>query len=336
MGAAHAVGVASGTDALWLALKASGVGPGRRVLTTPFTFFATASAIVNAGAEPVFADVDPQTCNLDPDRVRAVLERASEPHRRLRIDPETIVSILPVHLFGQSVDGEALTKLASDRDLTVVEDAAQALGGKYQGGKVGCLGDAACFSFFPTKNLGGFGDGGMVVTDRGDLAERVRVLRAHGASRGRHHEVVGTNSRLDALQAALLAVKLTHVDGWISARRAVAAGYQCGLDGIDGLGLPQPAPDRSHTYHQYTVRVGDGRRDALSALLRAGGIETTVYYPVPLHLQRALRGLGYEAGDFPEAEQASREVLSLPMFPELRPEEVEEVVSTVREFFGLG
>ena len=322
---AQTVGMASGTDALWLAMKALGVGPGHGVLTTPFTFFATASAIVNTGAEPVFADIDPRSFNLDAEGARAVLEGRS---------PGAIRALVPVDLYGQAAAMDELSKLAHDHGLLVIDDADQALGAECRGRKVGAWGDAACFSFFPTKNLGGFGDGGLVATNRPDVAERVRLLRAHGARRRYEHEVVGTNSRLDAVQAALLRAKLRHLDDWISTTQKVAAAYARGLADVEELELPQQAIDRTHTYHQYTVRVRGGRRDALREFLARAGVETNVYYPAPLHLQPALSALGYRAGDFPEAERASREVLSLPIFPELRPDEVDLVIESVRAFFA--
>jgi dTDP-4-amino-4,6-dideoxygalactose transaminase len=303
------------------------VGPGHGVLTTPFTFFATASAIVNTGAEPVFADIDPRSFSLDAEGARAVLEGGPEPRGTIR-------ALVPVDLYGHAAAMDELAKLAHDHGLLVIDDAAQALGAECRGRKVGAWGDAACFSFFPTKNLGGFGDGGLVATNRPDVAERVRLLRAHGARRRYEHEVVGTNSRLDAVQAALLRAKLRHLDDWISTTQKVAAAYARGLADVEGLELPQPAIDRSHTYHQYTVRVRGGRRDALREFLARAGVETNVYYPAPLHLQPALSRLGYRAGDFPEAERASREVLSLPIFPELRPDEVELVIESVRAFFA--
>jgi dTDP-4-amino-4,6-dideoxygalactose transaminase len=324
LGVAQAVGVASGTDALWLAMKALGVGPGHGVLTTPFTFFATASAIVNTGAMPVFADIDPRSFTVDAEAARAVLEG--------RI-PGGIRALVPVDLYGQAAAMDELSTLAHEHELLVIDDAAQALGAECRGRKVGAWGDAACFSFFPTKNLGGFGDGGLVATNRPEVAERVRLLRAHGARRRYEHEVVGTNSRLDALQAALLRAKLRHLEDWISTTQKVAAAYSGGLADVEELELPQPAIDRTHTYHQYTVRVRGGCRDALRESLGRAGVETNVYYPVPLHLQPALSRLGYRAGDFPEAERASREVLSLPMFPELRPDEVELVIESVHAFF---
>ena len=332
LGADHAIGVASGTDALWLSLKALGIGPGDKVLTTPFTFFATASAILNSGAEPVFADVDPATFNLDPDQVRLLLEGRSPVYRRLDIGPETIKAMMPVHLFGQSADMGALASLAQEHGLSIVEDAAQALGAQYDGGKVGSLGHLGCFSFFPTKNLGAFGDGGLVVTNEDTPAQQVRLLRAHGSKAKYYHQQIGSNSRLDALQAALIRVKLQHLDSWIAARQAHAAVYDQALGGVNSLQVPYRAPERTHSYHQYTVRVHGGRRDKLQEFLHLHGIGTAVYYPVPLHLQPALGHLGYREGDFPQAERACAEVLSLPMFPEMTADERSWTVESILSF----
>ena len=330
LGATHAVSVNSGTDALWLALRALGIGPGDAVLTSAFSFFATVSAIRLTGARPVFADIDPLTYALAPEEVRRILEGRSPVHRRLGIRSQSIKVLLPVHLYGQSADLDPLLALARERGLPVVEDAAQALGAEYHGRKTGTLGHLGCFSLFPTKNLGAYGDAGLVVTAQGTLAEQVRLLRTHGSRRRHVHETIGTNSRLDALQAALLRVKLPHLDGWIAARRARAAVYDAALSTLPWLEVPARRPDRLHTYHLYTVRIGGGRRDTLRHMLEERGVETAVYYPVPLHLQPALQNLGYTAGDFPEAERASQELLSLPMFPELTPDEQSWVVDSMK------
>lgn len=304
VGVGHAVGVASGTDALDLALRAAGVRPGDRVLTSPFTFFATVSAILSAGAVPVFADIEPLSFTLDAQRVSEVLEGPDGAH---------ITALMPVHLYGQTADVDPLAALG----LPLIEDAAQALGADHGERRAGALGAAGCFSFFPTKNLGGFGDGGMVTTDDADLADRVRLLRAHGMRPRYTHRAVGTNSRLDALQAALLRVKLPHLPTWLAARQGHAQAYDEALAGVDGLTLPAVPPGRRHAWHQYTVRISGGRRDAVRDALRAAGIATAVYYPTPAHLQEALADLGHRPGDFPEAERACGEVLSLPLFPEL-------------------
>ncbi len=326
VGVRHAVGVASGTDALDLALRAVGVRPGDHVLTSPFTFVATVSAILAAGAEPVFADIDPRTGNLDPERVREVLEDRSPVARRRRVRPETVRAIVPVHLYGRPADTRTLRGFG----LPVVEDAAQALGATVQGRSAGALGAAGCFSFFPTKNLGGFGDGGMVTTDDAAVADRVRLLRAHGMRPRYTHLAVGTNSRLDALQAALLRVKLPHLPAWVAARRRHAEAYTAALAGLPGLTVPVEDPGSRHAWHQYTVRIGGDRRDTVREALRADGIATAVYYPSPAHLQEALAGLGHRPGDFPHAERACREVLSLPLFPELTAPERTRVTTALR------
>ena len=329
LGADYAIGVASGTDALWLSLKALGIGPGDKVLTTPFTFFATASAILNTGAEPVFVDIDPDAFNLDPDQVRQVLHGTSRVHRRLSIRPDTIKAMMPVHLYGQSADMNPLRAIADEYGLSIVEDAAQALGDEYGGRRVGSTRHLACFSFFPTKNLGAFGDGGLVATNDEPLARKLRLLRAHGSKAKYHHELIGANSRLDAIQAALLRVKLHHLDAWIAARQSHAAAYDEALGKMNDLQVPHRAPERTHSYHQYTVRVKGGRRDELQEFLRLRGISTAVYYPVPLHLQPALRHLGYREGDLPEAESACTQVLSLPMFPEMTAQERAWVIKSI-------
>lgn len=315
VGAPHAVGVASGTDALELALRAVGVGPGDEVLTTPFTFFATVSAILGCGAVPVFADVDPATLLLDPAAAAAVLARRP----RVR-------AIVPVHLYGHPAAVDELAALGPP----LVEDAAQALGARSRGRAVGTLGAAGCFSFFPTKNLGAFGDGGLVTTADADLADRVRLLRGHGARPRYHHLEVGRNSRLDALQAALLRVKLPHLPGFLAARAAHAAAYTRDLAGVPGLTLPCPGEAVEQAWHQYTVRVDPARRDDLRRALDERGVATAVYYPSPAHLQPALAGLGHRPGDLPVAERACAEVLSLPLFPELRADERDRVVDALR------
>jgi len=324
LGAEHAIGVASGTDALWLALKAVGVGPGDKVIVPGFTFGATASAVCNTGAEPVFVDIDPRTFNIDPKHVRETLESHPELQERVK-------AIIPVHLYGQPADMDEILALAREYDLFVIEDAAQAIGAEYKGKKVGTLGHLGCFSFFPTKNLGAYGDGGLVTTNDEELADRVRLLRVHGARPKYYHHLVGTNSRLDALQAAILRVKLPHLEGWTRARQEHAAYYDERLAGIEGIEIPYRAPDRTHIYHQYTLRVGGGLRDDLQQYLTGAGIGTAVYYPTPLHLQPCFRPLGYREGELPESERASREVLSLPMFPELTGEETGAVAERVQE-----
>ena len=335
LGVRHAIGVASGTDALWLALKAVGVGPGDCVLTSPFTFFATISAILHAGARPVFVDIDPQTYNIDPLEVRAVLEGYSSVCKRLKIVPETIRAIIPVHLYGLPADMETLLEISNVYGLRVIEDAAQSLGAEYCGKKVGTFGDLGCFSFFPTKHLGALGDGGLIVTNDDEWAEQVRMLRAHGARVKHHHEIIGTNSRLDALQAAILQIKLKYVPRWISIRQRLAQRYTERLCDLPNVRVPQQTPTAVHTFHLYTICLTDNSRDRLRAFLKEHGIDTGVYYPTPAHLQPALKFLGYQAGDFPRAEQAARSVLSLPLFPEMTLEEQNHVVRVIYSFYGV-
>ncbi len=330
LGAKHASGVASGTDALWLALKALGIGPGDKVLTVPFTFFATASAILNTGADPVFIDIEEDTFNLDFEDVKRFLEGQSMVHGRLKVRPERIKAILAVHLYGQAVDMAPLRDLAQERGILLIEDAAQAIGAEYHGKRVGTLGSVGCFSFFPTKNLGGFGDGGLVATNDDGFAEKIRLLRAHGSRQKYYHQIIGTNSRLDALQAAVLRVKLKRLDEWIVARQAIAARYDESFQTGEVVRPPARGANRNHTYHQYTIRVPAGRRDQLRNFLQQQAIETAIYYPVPVHLQSALSHLGYREGDFPKSEQACREVLSLPIFPELKMEEQKRVVDSLK------
>lgn len=323
-GAKYAVGVASGSDALYLALLACGVGPGDEVITTPFTFFATAGAVARAGATPVFVDIDPATWNIDPAAIEAKITARTR-------------AVIPVHLYGCPADMDLILALAAKHGLRVIEDAAQALGAAYKGKKIGALGAAGCFSFFPTKNLGAFGDGGMVVTNDPEIAARVRLLRVHGAKPKYHHHVLGVNSRLDELQAAVLRVKLPHLDGWNERRREIAARYghllQPVADAVgDDLRLPTAPAYAYHVYHQYTLQTP--RRDELRAFLQAHGVGTAVYYPLPLHLQPVFAPLGYREGDLPAAEAAAREVLSLPMFPELTDAEVQYVAATVTEFWA--
>ena len=335
-GVSHAVGCASGTDALWLALAAAGIGPGAAVLTTPFSFFATVSAILRAGAVPVLADIEPESFNLSPQAARICLE-----------EQETIRAILPVHLFGQAARWDGFLSLQrefreSRGGLWLIEDAAQALGARWGDAAVGSLGDAAAFSFYPTKNLAAAGDAGMVATGDDGIAERIRLLRQHGMRHRYHHELVGWNSRLDTLQAALLLVKLPLLDDWNARRRALAAHYAALLEkaGLgepgpyprQGVVLPRTHPKATHVFHQYVIRVP--RRDELKAFLDARGIGSEIYYPVPLHLQPAFAALGYGPGDFPEAERAAKEVLALPIYPQLEMEEQECVVAAIADFLS--
>jgi dTDP-4-amino-4,6-dideoxygalactose transaminase len=325
LGVPHAIGCASGTDALLLAFRALGVENGEEVVTSPFTFFATAGAIHNAGGRTVFADIEPDTFNLDPAAAAAAVTE------RTRV-------VAPVHLFGQMADMPRFRELGDRAGVAIVEDAAQAIGARQRldDGRwitTGTLGDACAFSFFPTKNLGAFGDAGMIVTGDEDLAARLLRLRVHGGRQMYHHEEVGYNSRLDALQAAVLSVKLPHLGRWSEARRRNADFYDEALAGLDGIVTPVVSPENESIVNQYTIRVLDGRRDALIEHLKVRGVGSSVYYPVPLHLQECFAYLGYREGDFPESERASREVLSLPVFPELTEAERGEVVEAVRGFF---
>jgi dTDP-4-amino-4,6-dideoxygalactose transaminase len=314
LGVRHAVAVNSGTDALVIALRAAGIGPGDEVITSPFTFFATAEAVSQVGAMPVFVDIDPVTYNLNPWQVEAAVTE----HTR---------AILPVHLFGHAAEVDAVLRVARRHKLKVIEDVAQAFGGRYRGHHLGALGDAGAFSFFPSKNLGAFGDGGLVTTNDDDLADTARMLRAHGSRRKYHNETIGYNSRLDEVQAAVLRVKLPHLAEWNAARRAVAARYHDLLAGLD-LALPGEAPGVEHVFHQYTVRISGGRRDAVQAALQQAGIGTMVYYPVPLHRLPVYADLGYH---LPEAERAAAAVLSLPMGPFLTPEVQDRVAGALRD-----
>jgi dTDP-4-amino-4,6-dideoxygalactose transaminase len=321
-----ALGVASGTDAIWLALRACGIGPGDAVLTSPFTFFATVSAIVNTGATPVFADIDPITYNLSPELVKTQFE-----NKKGRAPPK---AVLPVHLYGQPASMAKLVRVAEENGARLIEDSAQAFGARVGDTPVGGIGDLGCFSFFPTKNLGAFGDGGLVVAKDPALLDRISLLRGHGSRPKYHHQIVGTNSRLDAMQAAFLRVKLRHLDRWNAARREIARRYSEDLQEVPFIGAPTVAAGTTHTFHQYTIRVSNGLRDSLAQHLTASGIETSIYYPGPAHLQPATAYLGHRPGDFPQAEQAAKEVLSLPMFPELAPEEADRVVVGVKDFMN--
>jgi dTDP-4-amino-4,6-dideoxygalactose transaminase len=321
-GVGHAVGCASGTDALSLALQTLGVGPGDEVILPAFTFFATAGAVCRLGAQPVFTDIDAVTYNLDPLQVENKITLRTK-------------AILVVHLFGQCADMEPLWHVAERHNLPVIEDAAQAFGADYQGNRTGTLGAIGCFSFYPTKILGAYGDAGMVVTNDPEWAARLACLRVHGMETRYHHKYIGWNARLDALQAALLRAKLPHVDRWIESRQAVAKRYQMLIEDHhlgDFLERPVARPGRRHVFNQYVVRVADGRRDALMRHLKTERIGTEIYYPIPLHLQECLRHLGYAAGDFPASETACRSVLALPMFPELTLDQQARVIQSCSAF----
>jgi len=314
----RAAGVASGTAALHLSLLACGVGPGDEVITTPFTFFATAEAISQTGARPVFVDIDPLTYNIDPQRIEAA------------ITPRTKV-IMPVHLYGQPAEMDPILDIARRHGLRVIEDAAQAHGAEYRGRRAGSMGDLACFSFYPSKNLGCYGDGGMIVGNDPELMDRVRRLRDHGRISKYEHGELGWGYRLDALQAAILGVKLRHLDDWNAARRAHAARYNELLADTEVV-TPTALEHVKHIYHCYVIR--SPRRDALVEHLKAEGIGVVIHYPLPLHLQPAYKDLGYQPGDFPVSEACAREVLSLPMYPELRAEQQERVAEAVKAFVG--
>ncbi|HET6208300.1 MAG TPA: DegT/DnrJ/EryC1/StrS family aminotransferase [Terracidiphilus sp.] len=328
---AHAVGCSSGTDALWLALAAAGIGPADAVITTPFSFFASVSAILRAGATPVLADIEPTTFNLDPDAVRAVLD-GPRGHQ--------IRAVLPVHLYGQPAN--FFPDFGRTHGLTIIEDAAQAWGAEWQGTKAGGLGEAAAFSFYPTKNLSAAGDAGMVTTNSGEIAERLRMLRQHGMRRRYYHDEIGWNARMDGFQGAILGVKLKYIANWNERRRAVAEQYhrlfraaglaETGPYPQHGVVLPHEVSGSRPVWHQYVIRTA--RRDALRDFLASLQIGSEIYYPVPLHLQDALASLGYKEGDFPEAERAAREVLALPIFPELRHDEQQTVVDAIGAFLG--
>lgn len=312
---AHAVGCASGTDALVLALRALGIGPGDDVVTSAYSFFASAGVIVNAGATPVFLDIDPSTYNLDAHRLEAA------------ITPNT-KAVIAVHLYGQCCDLTAVKAVCAKKKVWLIEDAAQAIGAEWEGQRAGSVGDLGCFSFFPSKNLGAAGDGGMVVAQDATLADRVRLLREHGAKPKYYHSLVGTNSRLDALQAAILRVKLKHLDRWSEKRARNASLYDRLLEG-SRAGRPYRDARARHIYNQYVIRVP--KRDAVREQMSARGIGTEVYYPVPLHLQRCFATLGHQEGDLPHAEAAARETMALPIYPELTEEQIRYVATSVRD-----
>jgi dTDP-4-amino-4,6-dideoxygalactose transaminase len=330
---AHALGCSSGTDALWLALAAAGIGEGKAVVTTPFSFFASVSAILRAGATPVLADIDPATFNLSPAAVEAVLEGPQG---------KAVRALLPVHLYGQCADWAAFARLGKERGLKLIEDAAQAWGAEWDGVKAGGLGDIAAFSFYPTKNLSAAGDAGMVTTNSAELAERARMLRQHGMRRRYYHDELGWNTRMDGFQGAVLGVKLRYIEGWNQLRRTVARRYhalfhaaglaETGPYPSHGVVLPHEVPGSRHVWHQYVIR--SARRDQLREFLTARKIGSEIYYPLPLHMQKALKCLGYAEGSFPEAERAAREVLALPIFPELREDEQQTVVGAIAEFLS--
>ena len=333
LGVAEAIGCASGTDALWLALAAAEIGPNCAVITTPFSFFASVSSILRAGASPLLSDIDPVTFNLDPAGVEKLLQqRQSAPIRAL----------LPVHLYGQCVNWPDFAKLGKEYSLVLIEDAAQAWGAGWDGVSAGSLGDIAAFSFYPTKNLNAAGDAGMVTTNRPDLAERARMLRQHGMRQRYHHDEVGWNARMDGFQGAVLSVNLRYLPERNRLRREAALRYhelfeavgvaESGVYPEHGVVLPRELAGANHAWHQYVIR--SAQRDGLREFLSNQQIGSEIYYPVPLHRQKALEFLGYSEGSFPEAERAAREVLALPIFPEIRPDEQERVVGVIAEFLS--
>jgi dTDP-4-amino-4,6-dideoxygalactose transaminase len=327
----HAIGCGSGTDALWLSLAAAGLGPGDAVFTTPFSFFASISSIVRCGSRAILADIDPRTFNLSADAVEEAIR--SLPGAKIR-------AVMPVHLYGQCADWDAFRRLQQRYGLILIEDAAQAFGAAWNGEPAGSLGDLGAFSFYPTKNLSAFGEAGLVTTGSEQLAERTRMLRSHGMRRRYYHDEIGWNSRLDSVQAAVLEVKLRHLPRWNEQRRQIASHYdelftRAGLTALttqEGIVLPYTDPRATHVFHQYVIRVP--RRDALRQYLTERQIGSEIYYPLPLHLQTSLTQLGYRAGDFPMSEKAAKEVLALPIYPELRPDEQETVVEAVRAFYA--
>ena len=333
LGVQEAVGCASGTDALWLALAAAGIGPGSAVVTTPFSFFASASSILRAGANVLLSDIDPVTFNLDPAGVGRLLEAPGA---------VPVTALLPVHLFGQCVDWTGFAQLAQTYELPLIEDAAQAFGAAWNGVSAGGLGDIAAFSFYPTKNLSAAGDAGLVTTNRPELAERARMLRQHGMRARYHHDELGWNARMDGFQGAVLKINLKYLPERNLRRRNAAERYtelfhsaglaESGVYPDSGVILPKEVSGAKHIWHQYVIRTR--RRDELREFLTSERIGSEIYYPVPLHLQKALSGLGYAEGSFPEAERASKEVLALPIFPEIRPDEQERVVAAIAEFLS--
>jgi dTDP-4-amino-4,6-dideoxygalactose transaminase len=334
----HGIGVSSGTDALLVALMALGIGRGDEVVTTSFSFFATAGAVARLGARPLFCDIDPVTYNLASDSVADVIATQCESRSGGLVNRRTggrVKAVMPVHLFGQVADMDGLAEIAARHGLKVVEDAAQAIGAEDAGGRrAGSLGDVGCFSFFPSKNLGAFGDGGMCTTNDPQLAARMRSLRTHGASRRYQHEVIGGNFRLDELQAAVLLVKLRHLDGWTARRQENARWYDAALEhGAvgDRVAVPRPPRGYRHVFNQYVLRVQ--RRDALRQYLAASGIGTEVYYPIPLHMQACFDDLGYRSEDCPEARRASTEVVAIPIYPELTMAQRQHVVDSISAFY---
>ncbi len=324
-GCEHAVGVTSGTDALLISLMALEIGPGDEVILPAYTFFATAGSVARAGARPVFADIDPGSFNLDPARLEAAATDRTK-------------AVIPVHLYGQTAEMDAVNEFAKRRGLAVIEDAAQAIGAEYRGRRAGSLGTCGCLSFYPTKNLNASGDAGMVVTNDETLAEKIRVLRVHGMAPKYYHKRIGGNFRLDALQAAILRVKFKYLDPWTEARQRNAELYHEALKDLAEEGkavLPEVLPERRHVFNQFIIRVAAERRDGLVKRLRENGIGCEIYYPLSLHQQECFADLGGKEGDFPESEKAARETLALPIYPELAPEQITETAASIRACLTL-
>jgi len=311
----HAVGVASGTDALHLAILGCGIGKGDEVITTPFTFIATAEAITYTGARPVFVDIDEKTFNIDVKKIRKAITKRTK-------------AILPVHLFGLSADMEKIKELAAEYKLKIIEDCAQSFGAEYKGKKTGAIGDAGCFSFFPSKNLGCYGDGGMVIANDDNMAEKIRMLRNHGQKVRYYHSIIGYNSRLDEIQAGILRIKLKRIDEYNKKRRENASLYTEKLKEINVI-TPSEPDGYYHVFHQYSIRTS--KRDSILNGLTEAGIASAIYYPVPLHLQESYKDLGYKKGDFPVSEAIASDIISLPMYPELTAEQIDEVCKTIKE-----
>lgn len=326
----HSVGVSSGTDALLISLMAAGVRAGDSVITSPYTFFATAGCIARVGAKPVFVDIDPDSYNLSAQGVVHALSRMGEAHQI------KLKAIIPVHLFGQCADMDPLLEIAEKYNLAIIEDAAQAIGAEYKGRRAGSMGDFGCFSFFPSKNLGAFGDGGIVTTNLAERYEKLQILRVHGSSTKYYHQTVGGNFRLDALQAAIVSVKLKYLDDWTKARQENASRYRelfhaAGL--VDSLIKLPTEKEQRHIYNQFVISVEE-KRDELRRFLSTAGIGSEIYYPVPLHLQRCFAYLNYKKGQFPVSEYASLHTLALPIYPELSPDQLAYVVETVKKFYS--
>jgi len=317
-GTKYGIALNSGTDALFLSLKGLGIGPGDEVIVPSFTFIATPEAIVNVGAKPIFIDINPETFNIDPSKIEKLINKKTK-------------AIIPVHLFGQPAEMDKIMKIARKYKLKVIEDAAQAIGAKYKNKKICSVGDCGCLSFFPSKNLGGYGDGGMVVTNNKNLAKKITLLRAHGTTKKYHYQIIGTSSRLDALQSAVLSVKLKHLNKWTKIRQKNADYYTKQLKNIKEIIVPMFQCSMFHVFNQYTIRAKN--RNQLQKYLKQNNIPTQIYYPYPLHLQPAFKYLNYKKNNLPETEKACKEVLSLPIYPELPPKDQDYIIKKIKEFY---